>query len=156
MKRTPLRRTKPLRSTRKSGGPDREREPKPYAKPSVQPLHKGTYSGGLAGAVPKDKPHRSQKLRDSAKGEPCLVVIPGCPQDPEQTIWSHYRGTAGGKACARKSDDICGAYACTYCDAVYDGQRQRPEGLTKEDVDRLWLEGHIRSLVRAKEKGLLA
>lgn len=123
----------------------------------VAPLHRGLIAAAQdrARPIPKSEPHRSQKLRDSARGEDCTVRIPGCPADPEKTIWSHYRGSAGGKAGARKSDDICGAYACTYCDAVYDGQAPRPAGLTKEDVDRLWLEGHIRSLVRVKEKGLL-
>lgn len=151
----PLKRKTPLRQ-RRASGPDTEREPRPMAlAPTLRPVSRGTYGGSTKAAAPKQKPHRSQKLRDSANGEPCLVALPGCTRDPRMTIWSHYRGSAGGKAGARKSDDICGAYACTYCDAVYDGQRPRPPGLTKEDVDRLWLEGHIRSLVRLAQKGLL-
>ena len=94
-------------------------------------------------------------IRRSAKGENCLVRIPGiCTHNPETVIWSHYRGSAGGKGLSHKSDDLCGAYCCTACDAVYDGQRRRPPGMTKAEVDMAWLQGHIRSLVRLKEKGL--
>ena len=95
-------------------------------------------------------------IRKSAKGEGCLVRIPGvCTFRPETVIWSHYRGSAGGKGLSHKSDDICGAYCCTACDAVYDGQAKRPKGMTKDTVDLVWLQGHIRSLVRLAEKGLI-
>lgn len=99
--------------------------------------------------------HRDQRIRDSARGETCLVRLPGCPCDPASTIWSHYRGTAGGKGMGLKSHDIAGAYACTYCDAIYDGQRPRPAGMSKEQVDLAWHQGHIRSLGRLHEKGML-
>jgi hypothetical protein len=117
----------------------------------------GVYSLADTRAQPvlKDAPVRSTKLRESANGEDCTVRLPGCPADPAQTIWSHYRGSAGGKGGAIKSTDIAGAFACTYCDAVYDGQRPRPDGMTKEAVDLAWHEGHIRSLVRLGQKGLL-
>lgn len=96
------------------------------------------------------------KIRESARGEDCTVRIPGiCHYQPEYTIWSHFRGLAGGKGMGIKSHDACGAYACTACDAVYDGQRPRPEGMTKEDVDLAWLKGHILSLVKLIKKGLI-
>jgi hypothetical protein len=137
---------------------ERERNLSSLCQPS-RSLHRGVMGGSVhaveAKAPVKAKPHRSQKLRDSARGEACLVRLPGCPGNPEQTIWSHYRGSAGGKGVSTKAGDVCGAYACTYCDGVYDGQIQRPAGMTKDEVDRLWLEGHIRSLVRAHEKGLV-
>jgi hypothetical protein len=56
---------------------------------------------------------------------------------------------------ATKSFDLCGAYACTACDAVYDGQMKRPAGMTKADVDLDWLIGHIRSLTILEQDGLL-
>lgn len=96
------------------------------------------------------------RIRQSARGEDCLVRIPGvCRRDPAYTIWSHYRGLAGGKGMGIKSIDLCGAYACTACDMLYDGQTKRPAGMTKVDVDLAWLQGHIRSLVRLAEKGLV-
>jgi hypothetical protein len=96
------------------------------------------------------------KLRESARGESCLVRIPGvCTYDPATVILSHYRGQSGGKGMGIKSNDLCSAYACTACDAVYDGQRKRPLGMTKEEVDLAWHQGHIRTLVRMREKGVI-
>lgn len=106
--------------------------------------------------APKAKPHRSRALRDCARDEQCLVRMPGCiGHQPGATIWSHYRGSAGGKGMGRKSDDICGAFGCTYCDAVYDGQRPAPAGWSREQVELAWFEGHIRSLARLHERGML-
>ncbi|MGA7781109.1 MAG: nuclease domain-containing protein [Paraburkholderia sp.] len=105
---------------------------------------------------PKELTYRNQKIRDSARDEDCLVRLPGaCLFDPRATIWSHYRGGAGGKAGALKADDLAGAYACTACDAVYDGQRPPPAGMTYADVVLAWHEGHIRSIVRLHAKGVL-
>jgi hypothetical protein len=149
-------RRKPLNRTRKEWERIPREERIPMALSTLQPVARGTYAGGVSGAaIEKENPVRSEKLRQSAKGEDCLVRIPGCPFDPAQTIWSHYRGSAGGKGGSIKATDIAGAYACTYCDAVYDGQTPRPEGMTKADVDLAWLEGHVRSLVRLQQKGLL-
>jgi hypothetical protein len=60
-----------------------------------------------------------------------------------------------GKDCNSALGGAIGGYACTYCDAVYDGQTPRPDGMTKADVDLAWLEGHVRSLVRLQQKGLI-
>lgn len=99
---------------------------------------------------------KTTAIRQSARGEECTVRIPGiCTFDTAATIWSHYRGQAGGKGFAIKSIDEAGAYCCTACDAVYDGQRSRPPGMSKDDVDLAWLQGHIRSLVTLKRKGLI-
>jgi hypothetical protein len=132
----------------------RDREP-PAVVQRVERAGVYSLADTRAQPVEKDAPIRSTKLRQSANGEDCLVRLPGCSSDPAKTIWSHYRGSAGGKGGAIKSTDIAGAFACTYCDAVYDGQRPRPAGMTKDDVDLAWHEGHIRSLVRLGQKGLL-
>lgn len=126
-----------------------------------KPLARGVYGGSVhaAAVVPVPKMTRRQKvrqdIRDSARGEACTVRIPGCPSDPEKTIWSHFPGAAGGKGMATKSLDLCGAFACTYCDGVADGQVPRPAGWTREEVLLAWMHGHIRSLLRLAEKGLL-
>jgi hypothetical protein len=152
-----LRQRSPLKSraSREWEAARAARAERPLAPP-VRLACTPNYGGGVSGEpIAKEAPVRSTKLRESAKGESCLVRLPGCPADPAMTIWSHYRGSAGGKGGAIKSTDIAGAYACTYCDAVYDGQTPRPAGMTKDDVDLAWHEGHIRSLVRLGQKGLL-
>lgn len=96
------------------------------------------------------------KIRDSARGEECTVRIIGvCTRDPKTVIWSHARWQSAGRGKSIKAIDLAGAYACTACDAVYDGQVKRPEGMTQQQVDMDWCMGHFRSLLRLKEKGLI-
>lgn len=96
-----------------------------------------------------------QSIRNSAAGEACLVRIEGCPGDPAMTIWSHAPLKAAGKGMGIKALDVAGAYCCTYCDAIVDGQRPLPAGVTKDQAMLDWFSGHLRSLVRLAEKGLL-
>ena len=96
------------------------------------------------------------KITKSANGEDCQVRIVGvCKSDPAYTIWSHCRHGAAGKGKGIKAIDLAGAYACTACDGVYDGQIPRPDGMTKEQVELDWFMGHMRSLVILSNKGLI-
>jgi hypothetical protein len=96
------------------------------------------------------------KIRESARDEDCTVRLPlTCKWLPEYTIWSHAPWGSGGKGRSLKALDLCGAYCCTACDAVVDGQAPVPAGMTKQDVTVAWFHGHLRSLVRLKEKGLI-
>lgn len=122
-------------------------------------LHTASMAGGVRAVVAKVAPKVERKvnqaIRDSAKGEACLVRIPGCPGDPAMTIWSHARWNSAGKGKSTKALDISGAFACTYCDSIFDGQTPPPPGYTREQVDADWCQGHFRSLMRLAEKGLL-
>lgn len=81
--------------------------------------------------------------------------LPGvCTHDPATVVWSHCRFGAGGRGKSIKAVDIAGAYTCTACDAVYDGQA-RPVGMTRSEVDEAWAHAHYRSLVRLVERGLV-
>ncbi len=102
----------------------------------------------------KTPDRKSQAIRDSARGEDCLVRLPGCPSDPAMTIWSHNRHQRAGKGGAIKALDLNGCYCCTYCDAIYDGQAKRPAGMTREAVELAWYHAHAESLVRARQKGV--
>lgn len=96
------------------------------------------------------------KIRESARGEDCTVRLPGvCTFDPAMTIWSHARWNSAGKGKSIKAVDLAGAYACTSCDQVYDGQMKPPPGMTREQIDMDWMHGHLRSLVRLVQKGLI-
>ena len=101
------------------------------------------------------KPH-DQRIRDSARGEECQVRIVGaCTGNPEHTIWSHAPLQAAGKGRGWKSICLAGAYSCTACDAVVDGQRPLPPGATRDSVMLDFFMGHMRSLVILKQKGLV-
>lgn len=111
--------------------------------------------GRAIGALLKTPDRKDQRIRDSARGEECLVRLPGCPSDPAMTIWSHNRHGRAGKGAGIKSLCLNGAYACTHCDAIYDGQLPLPEGWTREAVELAWYGAHAESLVRARQKGLV-
>ena len=101
------------------------------------------------------QPH-DQRIRDSARGEDCQVrIIGACTNDPATTIWSHAPLQAAGKGRGWKSIDLAGAYCCTACDAVIDGQRPLPPGANRDSVLLDWFMGHMRSLVILKQKGLV-
>lgn len=106
--------------------------------------------------VPKTPGRKSNAIRDSARGEECLVRIPGvCRGGTEHTIWSHAPLGAAGKGMGIKALDICGCYSCTACDAAMDQATGRPAKLTREQVLLAWCFGHFRSLVLLKQKGLI-
>jgi hypothetical protein len=107
-------------------------------------------------APPKLERRMQQSIRDSAKGEACLVRLPMvCANDSAYTIWSHAPFKAAGKGMGIKALDLCGAYACTRCDAVIDRQAPLPMGMSREQVEIAWFMGHLRSLVRLRELGLV-
>lgn len=65
---------------------------------------------------------RSKKIRDSAKGEPCTLRIPGiCNGNKETTVFAH---VAGNKGTATKNHDLFGVYACSDCHDWLDGRRR--------------------------------
>lgn len=116
MKRTPIRRKTPLRRTRKQG-PDIAREEKPRALvPTVQPLRKGTYSGGTTGPVQKRTAYRDAALLEMARGRHCLLRIPGmCVGATETTVAAHSNLLSHGEGKSRKADDCYSVFACYPC-----------------------------------------
>jgi hypothetical protein len=101
----------------------------------------------------KTPARKSQAIRDSANGEQCLVRLPGCIAS---AIWSHNRHARAGKGGGIKALDLNGCYCCTSCDAIYDGQKPRPEFLSREEVELAWYHGHAESLCKLAQKGLLS
>lgn len=90
------------------------------------------------------------KLRDSARGQECQIRIPGiCNYDCTTTVLAHLNGAGW----ALKHSDMHGAYACSRCHAVVDGEKQN---LWDVDTLKLWhLEGTIRTQVIMLGCGLI-
>lgn len=150
-------------SFKRSTIPKRQREPGEFA--SFTPARsRAVMAGNLAEVVrlsvatarvvPKTPDRKDQRIRDSARGERCLMRLPGCPDDPAMTIWSHARSQRGGKGMGIKALDLCGCYACTYCDAIYDGQRPPAIVTPRAAIVIAWFEAHLESLLRLRQKGL--
>lgn len=96
------------------------------------------------------------KIRASARGQECQVRIPYvCNFDSTTTCWAHCNGSAAGKGIGQKAIDILGAYCCSACHDVYDRRAKLPKGLSREDVELYFADGHYRSVRILEEKGLV-
>jgi len=63
---------------------------------------------------------KSNKLRQSARDQECLVRIPGiCNHNPETVILAHVGSESGT---AMKCSDLEAAYCCSACHSAIDGQ----------------------------------
>lgn len=71
----------------------------------------------------------STKLRNSAKGQPCMFQIPGiCNGDTTTTVLAHLPSEI--KGLSNKSDDFHAAFACSDCHIHFDNHRlSREESL---------------------------
>ena len=105
---------------------------------------------------PKVERRAIQAIRDSANGEECTVRIPwACVGGTATTVLSHLPGIDGDRGMGLKALDICSAYTCAGCHDAVDGRSARPEGVTHASVMLDWYAGHMRTLVRLAQKGLL-
>ena len=110
----------------------------------------------LVALAPRIVSRKRPAICDSANGEDCTVRIVGaCNSDPTTTVWSHLPGLDGDRGMGIKALDICGAYCCWSCHEVVDARAPLPAGATRQSVMLDWHAGHMRSLVRLAQKGLV-
>ena len=86
-------------------------------------------------------------LRKLARGQPCMVRLPGCDGGGETTVLAHYR-VAGMCGIGQKPPDASnGAWCCFHCHEIIDG-RIKPEsiGYTKLQVRLAHAEGVLRTV----------
>jgi hypothetical protein len=68
------------------------------------------------GGVPKTVKQENRTLLDMAKGQRCLLQVPGtCSGDTATTVACHSNWSVHGKAGARKADDQYTVYGCFAC-----------------------------------------
>ena len=79
-------------------------------------------------------------LRQNARGKPCMVRLPGCSHDIDETVLAHKNGGGGGM----KYHDIIGAWACCHCHTWLDG-RYALSGSTRDERDATHDEAIIRT-----------
>jgi Protein of unknown function (DUF1364) len=83
------------------------------------------------------------RLREVARGQPCMIRSPVCNNDPETTVLAHVR-MIGISGMGMKAPDLLGAWSCSMCHALVDGQVK--SNLTLEARRLLHLEGCMRTL----------
>jgi hypothetical protein len=90
----------------------------------------------------KRKRAKTTQARKAAKGQPCLVRLPGCDGGGETTVLAHYR-LAGYCGTGIKPPDEMGAYACVNCHDAIDGRRNC--GLPRAELRLAHAEGVMRT-----------
>lgn len=83
---------------------------------------------------------RSRKILNHARGQPCLLALPGCNCDPETTVFAHLNGGAFGKGMGQKASDIAGMFAGFECHSRYD---LRQTGLSEAELNATLLKALI-------------
>jgi hypothetical protein len=93
------------------------------------------------------------KLRDAARGQQCMVRVPGiCNFNPETTVLAHYRisGTCG---IGMKPIDLIGSWACSDCHNAIDGRTTT--AYERTTLDLMHAEGVFRTISALHKRGLL-
>lgn len=90
------------------------------------------------------------KLRKSARGQDCLVRIPGhCNHNPETTVLGHLAGGGMGA----KVPDLFSAFVCYNCHGVLDGHIKSE--FTRDELKLMHLEGMVRTQQYWLDEGLI-
>jgi hypothetical protein len=97
------------------------------------------------------------KITDSARGEDCLIRIPGvCNRNPETTVACH---EPCGSGMAMKWPDTEIAYGCSACHDEIDGRtKYKPNGhpiYTLDDLQLMFYQGSRRTRLKLLEKELI-
>lgn len=91
------------------------------------------------------------KLRDIARGQPCMIRIPGlCSYNCEETVLAHFRMDCG---MGMKPLDICGSWACATCHSIVDGQIKSI--FSRDELDLMHLQGMYRTINALHKQGKL-
>jgi len=93
-------------------------------------------------------------LRDAARGQPCMVRLPGiCNGDEATTVLAHI-GIAGTRGMGFKGPDWCATFACSSCHDVLDSRT--PSTLPRDYIKTCAMEGMIRTLTLISTTGTLS
>lgn len=96
--------------------------------------------------------YRSPKLLKAAKGQECMIQIPGvCNGNPETVVAAHSNWYEHGKGGALKAHDIFHAWACSACHSAID----QGKDLGYEEKKEYWQRGFERTLLALLDKGIL-
>jgi hypothetical protein len=90
-------------------------------------------------------------LRKLARGQDCQVRLPGvCNFNPETTVLAHYR-LAGTCGMGIKPPDLLGAWCCSACHSVVDGQGE--SALVRDERRLAFAEAVMRTQVKLIKLG---
>lgn len=93
------------------------------------------------------------KLTEAARGQPCLIRLPGCLGQHESVVACHYR-LAGFCGVGMKPPNWMIAFGCAHCHSVADF-RVFIDGYSRDAVRLSLAEGVFRTQAKLFEWGLL-
>lgn len=97
--------------------------------------------------------YRNRALLDLARGQPCMVRIPGiCNGDAETTVAAHSGMLIHGAGTGHKAADCFIAFACSACHDAMDGRR--PD-LDPAERRAWWTVGYDRTVEWLWSQGLV-
>lgn len=98
---------------------------------------------------------KTTKIRASAKGQDCTLLVPGvCRYERETVVWCHSNCACDGKGAGLKARDEEGCYGCFWCHAYYDGGYVAL-GHTREQAQRYFNVARQKSQAILNGKGLI-
>ena len=101
-----------------------------------------------ARTVAKQPRYVDRNLLDMARGQPCLLGVPGvCQGGTETTVAAHSNWSIHGKAGARKAHDCYSVWSCAACHIGWLDQGRA----TAAEKQAVFLAGHARQVQRWQE-----
>lgn len=116
-----------------------KRSPMPARKTPLKATTIRASGKRLRSSRPKMTP-----ARKAARGQPCMVRLPGCDGGGETTVLAHYR-LAGYCGTGLKPPDELGAWCCASCHDRIDGRVNC--GLPRVELKLAHAEGVFRTLL---------
>lgn len=98
---------------------------------------------------------KSQKLRDSARGQACTLRLFCCDGGGETTVLCHYPDGSGTGKMAGKSPDYCAGDGCFKCHQLLDNRAEFLKHYTMEDYWYFVHRSMVRTLANRFERGLI-
>jgi hypothetical protein len=92
-------------------------------------------------------------LRKKASGQECMIRLPGCSYNPEETVLAHIR--TSGTGMSKKEPDLLGAWACRSCHDIVDGRAKIPIGMSTQDVVIAFYDGVFRTQRALIKQGII-
>lgn len=104
----------------------------------------------------KTRGPRMTPIRKSARGEDCMMGIPGvCNRDPATTVLCHSNQLADGKGLGLKAPDTKACYGCSACHDVLDGRAPMPAWMTRDQLLAIFTAAMVLTHSILKKKGLM-
>lgn len=94
------------------------------------------------------------KFTEAARGNRCMVRLPGCSGGGDDTVAAHYRSVSMGAGMGIKPNDLLCADACFSCHQIIDGRTHVP-GYTREEIRFAHAEGVLRTITARYQAGII-